>query len=114
MSDHVIRPIQDSFLKEKDIEFANESLPSIIKIAEGMYYFRPKSSYYSGKLAFLYTAYCFAYVDRTPFDDLSDTYEKEFERMNYFYRKGYEYGRLSMEERIKYFSSNIVKNQWKL
>ena len=109
LSSPLIREVEHAFLSEKDIEFARQALPAHIKLAEGIHDYYPRSSYYSGKLCFLYAAYTFSFIDETPYDDFEEDREKKIRRVLEYYQRAFDYGMTSMDRRIKGFAKTIQK-----
>ena len=83
----LILGVQKSCLEEKNIMFAEQAFPGLIKLAEGIFYTEPSSVFYASKLAFLYGAYCFAYLDETPFDEFDRNSEFKKQQILDFYRR---------------------------
>ena len=103
----LIRGIQDSFLLETDVQAAKSALPMTIKMAEGFYKYYPHSPYYSSKLAFLYSAYGFAFLDDAPYSDFDETAEDKIAMANAYYKKSIRYATLSLERSFPKFKEDI-------
>ena len=102
-----VNEIQYAFMTEEDPAFAKEAMPGLIKIAEGMYHFYPKHSYYASKLCFLYAAYTFAYLDDTPFSDFDPEVDAKREKLNRYYLKAFHYGLKALNQRVPDFKSAV-------
>lgn len=105
----VITEVEASFFQESDLQLAKESIPTLIKFSEGLFGFYPKSSYYSGKLCFLYAAYAFSFLDRGYFDDFSPADQQDYDRMVKFYDRAFLWGVKTMEIRFP-SSQKFLKN----
>ena len=107
-SSDIVNSVQISFMQEKDPQLAKEAFPGLIKIAEGMHAYYPKSPYYSGKLCFLLSAYAFAYIDESPYSDYDDDSELKEKRLLEYYKRAYDFGLLSLSTKIPNFSQLIL------
>ena len=105
----LVEELQKSVLSESHEDISKGSLPFAIKFAEAFYYYYPKSSYYSSKLALLYSAYAFAYVDDGPYSDFDDQATVKSKQSMELYRKAFYYGLLSLDKRIDGFAVNIYE-----
>ena len=100
--------IEQSFLESDEIEINQQAIPTLIRLAEGFYRYHPENPYYLGKLAFLYGAFCFGYIDQTPYDEIEDDFaEQKKEKVLHFYKKSFDYSLQYLEKSIHDFS---VKN----
>ncbi len=108
ISKPVIEDIQTAYMLESDVGIAKDSLPTLIKLSEGLYRFHTNSPYYSGKVCFLLTAYTFAFVDELPFSDLDAEGETKTKRTLNFYERSFKYGMLSMNASIPNFEKDIL------
>ena len=109
-SGDIVDEIQISFMTESDPEIARQAFPGLIKVAEGMYNYYPKSPYYSGKLCFLWAAYTFAYLDKTPYSDFDEDREKKEKKLLAGYDRAYQFGLKSLNRRIVRFEKDILTN----
>lgn len=105
----LVEELQKSVLSESHEDISKGSLPFAIKFAEAFYQYYPKSSYYSSKLALLYSAYAFAYVDDGPYSDFDDQADVKSKQSMELYRKAFYYGLLSLDKRIDGFAVNIYE-----
>lgn len=106
----VVNEMQASILNEPEEIFVQGSLPFAIKFAESLYRYYPRSSYYSGKLALLYSAYTFAYFDETPYNDFDEDADAKIARLLTLYDKAYRFGIISMDARVRDFSTRILNS----
>lgn len=107
----LIEELQKSVLDETQEEISKGALPFAIKFAEGFYYYYPQSPYYSSKLALLYGAYTFAYMDSGPYGDFDEEAEKKKKQVIVLYKKAFDYGMKSMNARIEDFSEKVYKKE---
>ena len=101
-----IEAMQQSFLKEGDVEAAKTAFPTVIKLAEGFEGYDPHSTYYSGKLCFLYGVYAFGFWDNSPYDDLDDD-ENNQQQMLHYYKKAYYHGKKYLDGAIRNFTKKL-------
>ena len=106
----IVDEVQISFMTENDPDLAQQAFPGLIKIAEGMYNYYPKSPYYSGKLCFLWATYTFAYIDETPYSDYDEEKEMKEKKLLDGYNRAYRFGLKSLNRRIPDFEENILSN----
>ena len=103
----IIDNVQKAFLSEEIEKLNQDSLPFAIKFSEGLYYYYPHSSYYSGKLCVLLSAYTFAYLDEGPYSDFDETAEEKISLSNKTYKRAMNYGFKSLDLEIDDFSVDI-------
>lgn len=106
--------IEQSFLESDEIAMNEQAIPTLIRLAEGFYRYHPNNPYYLGKLSFLYGAYCFGYIDNTPYDEIEDELadEKKVKVIN-FYQKSFDYGRRYLKKSVAQFSLKNLKDEKK-
>lgn len=97
--------IEESFLESDEIDLNQQAIPTLIRLAEGFYRYHPQNPYYLGKLSFLYGAYCFGYIDNSPYDEIEDDLadEKKAKEID-FYQKAFDYGTKYLKKSIPEFT----------
>ncbi len=111
----IIEETQKAILSESEESIARGALEFAIKFSEGLYFYYPKSPYFSGKLALVYAAYAFAFVDGSPYSDFDDRADEQLSRTKGLYKKALGYGFKSMNARIPGFELAVKsKNSLRL